>query len=315
MPTLAELELLHGSMRDLGNSFYRNRVLGQQASERDLDRKMREDEMGLRREDQQDARTNRKASLDAQMAHQQRMEGWQSKLAEARTQEDKLRMFKEILPQADDATRDKIGQALSEAFGVPVKLLPPEKPQQSYDEDPVTGHRTTRLGNTLLNSGTNPAKIPAKEPPGAVENEEYDAEGNLVKRTRRGPLGSLNPAGTGGAAGPSVDENDLGVMESPGASGGGRVRTKMGLMGGPASRASFVDDAMGEIASGQAAPAWGPPPTAPAVPAVRPAAGAPPKPPGKTDAQILREAAAALEANPAVADAIRARLKAWGLTP
>lgn len=87
MATVAELELLRRSFGDLGDSLYRGRVLRQQ---QDQDRRREELEremLNLRREDQSDARLNRRESLEAQKArhqeataHEGRMESYQQKL-------------------------------------------------------------------------------------------------------------------------------------------------------------------------------------------------------------------------------------------
>lgn len=255
------MELLHGSMRDLGHTLGRNRDRAAHQRDSDLDRRMREEEMGLRREDQQDARATRRAGYAAQQSHQQRMEGYQKQMLAAKTEEQKLAIWNDIVKSgaATQETLDAMGKAMSDKLGVEVKLQMPVKDRkpkgfqvgnQKGIYNPETGNFETEKPRA---AGRRTLKI------GADGNETITQD--LSKEELDAFMAKEGPASAGGEA-------DLGLLDTIKAdtdvteprAGGGKGGRAGGLFrGGPVSRGRFVDEAMAEVERGNAIPAHGPP--------------------------------------------------------
>lgn len=125
MPTVAEMQLLNNAAGDLSSTLLRNRMMGAEDKERRARETLEREMMGLRREDQQDARSVRREGLQSQQAHQQRLEAFQQAAAAAKTEEQKLAALKEFAPYMDDAAIEKMAKVLSEKMGFEVTLKRP----------------------------------------------------------------------------------------------------------------------------------------------------------------------------------------------
>lgn len=136
----ADLALLHGSMNDLSRTLMAGRsqregkrqfdvATNQRGEENRLDRAMREEEFGLRREDAADARSIGREGLDVQKQNQASLEDYKRQMLAAKSDDQKMQIFSDMLksgtmtPQSLDA----MSKAMSEKLGLQVSLKMPEK--------------------------------------------------------------------------------------------------------------------------------------------------------------------------------------------
>lgn len=135
--TIQELELLNRSMQGLGDTFQQNRLMrdrnrqweteredrvADRTTRADLDRKLlglREQELQAGTADREDARANRKLSLEAQQAHQQRLEAISKEQNETRRQQMYLEFLGELnkTGQLTDDGLAKMEEAFNKQFG------------------------------------------------------------------------------------------------------------------------------------------------------------------------------------------------------
>lgn len=101
----------------------------QRAEENRLERALREQEFGLRREDAADARAIRREGLAAQEAQARSMEDYRRDMLAAKSDEDKMRLFSDMLKSGalDERGLAAMSKAMSEKLGVEVTLRMPEK--------------------------------------------------------------------------------------------------------------------------------------------------------------------------------------------
>lgn len=296
-----EAQLLNNAFEGLGRGVIARRQFEEQERARqgheDLERQMlalRGQEEQGREADRSDLRANRRTALEAQKAHQDRLEAIQKEGNADKRNAMAFSLLRDmnkngqLTPEGLQVIEGKFNEMFGPA-GIGVKLFQqPTPPTPHTYRDPDSGEPVADyLGNTIL------ARHPKA---GVVETREYDpTSGELIKHTLHGPASGM-PAAPG--AGDELQgwetpftENEL---AQPGIPAGGPPETAAPPL--------------------PAAPPIVPiPGAAPSVPTAAPAVGQPPRPDGKTDQQLLSEAGAAISRNPAVAAQVLARLKAWGV--
>jgi len=258
-------------MRDLGDTFQRNRALTQAEKERAAQQRLNEEMMGLRKRehedtlglrrdelagqtaDRSDARENRKLALDSQIAHQKKIEQYQAQLAAAKDEEGKWRVLESMgkegmltedgIEQMNQAFSEKLGKV---GIGVKMFKLPtPEDNAPRSWKDPETGAPfvyNRRTGN--FEKSENPNSV--------TMSEEIDDVSGEPKRkiTRKMSPADLEKAmaaeaaakaaadeEAAAAAGPTLQQQGEieEILQRPGIPAGGKPQRKAGLEGAPAA--------------------------------------------------------------------------------
>lgn len=181
---IAEAQLLNSSLGDLTNVLLRKRAAEQQALEHGQELDLRREELGLRRDDQSDARATRKAALEAQAAHQQRLEELQKEGNADKRAEMGLKFLSDLNKsgQLTDDGLARMEQVFNEKLGgsgVGVKLFraaPSTATEPQPWKHPRTGKEFVTFGKTLLN---------AEEPYATVTEEQDPMTGALSKKIQR----------------------------------------------------------------------------------------------------------------------------------
>lgn len=291
------MELLNRAMGDLSGTFLRNRMMDQERREdearRSLTERMHKDNLEERRAERTETAGFRKSAADAQAAHHKRLE----QIATLRSDQERTEAYFKLLgdmnknqqltPDGLRVMEEQFRKGFSEklagaGLGAEVKLFqlsPKDTKTPTPWQHPRTGKEFVTFGNTMMGA----------DAPEATITEEPD---DLTGGTKRKVTRKVTPK----------QLDDLMAREGAGPAGGE-----------PEGEDLDFDQVQRDLASGSRKLATG----TGAAPrgAPTPSAGVPAKPAGKTDAQILREAADAIEKNPAIAEQVRARLKAWGLVP
>lgn len=222
---IAEAQLLTGGLDNITNVLLRKRAAEQQALEHGQELDLRREELGLRRGDLADARSTRQAALEAQAAHQQRLEALQKEGNADKRAEMGLKFLSELnksgqltddgLARMEQVFNDKLG-----GTGLGVKLFrAPEAKTPAPYESP-TGTPYTVYGNTILRD---------TDPRADVTLERDDVTGELRPKTIRQRMKPEEIGWQGGgdeAAGPNPQQQREidAILRAPAIPAGGPAR-------------------------------------------------------------------------------------------
>ncbi len=280
---IAEANLMQGSLDDLSRSILQDRMLKMRASENADKNKLASRELDLREQDLSDSRDNRRLALETQrgryaeqQAHEQRLEA----LSKEGNADRRMKMGLDLLKELNDSGQltDEGLNAMNQTFS---KMFAPSGiGVKLFKTSPAREPRawTSPAGQHYSIFGNTMMRDADPRPEVTMERDPFSGEMAPKSIRQRMTTADLDKAMAlqGGGADPAA---------------------------GPSPREQEEIDA---ILAAPAIPAHGPPPS-------QAGAGQPPRPAGKSDAELLREAASAIEKNPAAAEKIRERLKAWGI--
>lgn len=224
MPTVAEMELLNRATGDLADTFTRNRALRADVEDRRRRAKLDEAMLEERRGERADAQSTRREYLGAQASHQGRLEALQKEGNADRRLKLGLDFLSELNKngQLTDEGIRAMEAKFSETFapaGLGVKLFraaPADGGSVQYDEDPVSGERTARLGKILRGSGRNPEKDfgTLTEEPDAMTG---DVKRRVTRTLKKGELDRLMR----GQAGEDTEGTETAITQEEAEAGGG----------------------------------------------------------------------------------------------
>lgn len=221
-----EANLLDRSVGRLSDTLITNRQMDQRAKEAAVRSALESDALDVRREDNADARDNRRLSLEAQKAHQARLETIGKEANASKRNQQYLEFLAELnksgqltddgLSRMEDAFNDQFGAA---GLGVKLFRTAPQKTPTAYKSPSGTDY--TVFGNTMQRDFD----------PRVTVTEETDEMGNPKRKIQR----RVNPADLDKematvrdpAAGPTRDQQSEmdEILSRPGIPAGGPANT------------------------------------------------------------------------------------------